>query len=121
MQRNSFLLVGALSVTGLLFFQGTARGAAQEAGKETAAKESRWSGTIVRSNDKVSTLTVRKGTIEKIVHYDSATKWTEGTKDIDRAAFKDGDRVICLGTYNDKGEFTATRVDKRKPGGGLFH
>ncbi len=76
---------------------------------------------IVRSNDKVSTLTVRKGHIEKIVHFESSTRWTEGTKDIDRSEIKDGDRVICLGKFNEKGELIATRVDKRKPGGGVFH
>jgi len=64
------------------------------------------------------TLTVRKGHIEKIVHYESSTRWTEGTWDIDRSEIKEGDRVIWLGKFKDRGEFIATRVDKRKPGAG---
>ncbi len=78
-------------------------------------KEARWSGLIVRSDKDGSTLTVGKRGTEKIIHYDSSTKWTKGTSTVDMGEFKDGDRVICLGKYNEKGEFMATRVDKRAP------
>ncbi len=123
MRKPCIYLATALCVVGWLLFQGTTPGAAGEQGAKADAgsKEARWSGTIVRSNDKVSTLTVRKGHIEKIVHFESSTRWTEGTKDIDRSEIKDGDRVICLGKFNEKGELIATRVDKRKPGAGAFH
>ncbi len=82
-------------------------------------RSSRWSGMIVRSDKDASTLTVRKrGTnVEKTVHYNSSTKWThqEGTEvtTIDMSEVKDGDRVIALGKYDEKGEFHATRIDLR--------
>lgn len=81
----------------------------------------RWDGTIVRSDKDASTLTVRKtgGNVEKVVHFDANTKWTHQEKGkvepLDMAEFKDGDRVICQGTYDDKGGFYATRIDKRLP------
>jgi hypothetical protein len=86
-----------------------------------AAKETRVEGPVVRSNKDKSTLTVRvrdTGT-EKIVHYDDSTKWTSqyhGDKKvntIDASQIKDGDQVICLGAYDDKGEFHATTISKR--------
>lgn len=110
-------LVAAFVVVGLVM----QTAAAKEKKMGGAGKQARWSGTITRSDKDAGTLTVRKsGTnIEKIVHVDSSTKWTkqEAGKvvDIDQADIKDGDRVICLGTYDDKGDFHATRVDKRLP------
>ncbi len=92
-------------------------------GSGEGSKEARWSGMIVRSDKDASTLTVRKRgtTLEKIVHYDSSTKWTtqEGkeVKPIEMSEVKDGERVICIGSYDEKGEFHATRVDLRKAGG----
>ena len=69
------------------------------------------------------TITVRKGGIEKIVHYTESTKWTTQDKDqikeIDKSEVKVEDRVICLGS-TEKGKFTATRIDKRGPGQGAF-
>src|SRR5216683_1992311 len=76
-----------------------------------AQKEARWTGTIVRSDKDGGTLTVRKdgSATEKIVHFDADTKWTKQEKgkieSIDPSHFKDGDRVICVGSYNEKGEF----------------
>ena len=78
-----------------------------------AAKESKWSGMIVRNSKENSTLTVRKGSIEKVIHYDASTKWTKGTAAAEMSEFTDGSRVICLGNYNDKKEFVATRIDLR--------
>ncbi len=81
------------------------------------AKEARWSGVIIRSDKDGSTITVRKrgGTVEKIIHYDSSTKWTKGTTALDAGQVKDNDRVICLGKYDEKGTFQATRIDLRTP------
>ena len=82
--------------------------------KASRAAEARWSGVIVRLNQDVSTVTVRKQHIEKTIHFDSATKWTKGTHNVDMSLFKDGDRVICLGKYDNK-EFVASRIDLREP------
>jgi hypothetical protein len=83
--------------------------------KGASAKEFRWHGRIVRSNKDLSTLEVRKGHIERVVHYDSETKWTKGKETIQSSVVKDGDDVIVLGYYNDKKELVATRIDLRTP------
>jgi len=93
---------------------------AQEAAAQ-AKNEARWEGTIVRSDKDHSTLTVRKvgSTIEKTVRYDSSTKWVSqyhGDKkinNIDVSQVKDGDRVICTGTYDKDGVVLATLISKR--------
>lgn len=90
---------------------------AQEAGvkKPASIKEFRWHGRIVRSNKDMSTLDVRKGHIERVVHYDASTKWTKGKDVIQSSDVKDGDDVIVLGFYNEKKELVATRIDLRTP------
>ena len=88
---------------------------------QAAAKEDRVEGPVVRSNKDKSTLTVRvrDTNAEKIIHYDASTKWTSqyhGDKKvntIDASQVKDGDQVICLGSYDDKGELHATVISKR--------
>jgi len=98
--------------------------AQEQAGKENkekAAKRARWDGIVTRSNKDKSTLTVRQRNsgVEKTIHYDSSTQWISqehlgtNTKIIDASQVKDGDRVICLGTYDEKGEFHATILSKR--------
>src|SRR5919198_1391251 len=83
----------------------------KEGNMGAAQKQARWTGTIVRSDKDAGTLTVRKdgSTTEKIIHFDADTKWTKQEKGkiepIDSGQVKDGDRVICLGNYNDKSEF----------------
>ena len=94
---------------------------AQEKAEKKAAKEARWEGIVTRSNKDKSTLTVRKrgSSVEKIIHYDSSTQWTSqehGSKkvnNIDTSQVKDGDRVICRGTFDEKGKFHATLISKR--------
>ena len=127
-----FTLVFAFSLSMPLFAQ---EGTKKEEAKETpaqekaekaekgqkAAKQARWEGIVMRSNKDKSTLTVRKrgSSVEKIIHYDSSTQWTSqehGSKkvnNIDASQVKDGDRVICRGTYDEKGEFHATLISKR--------
>lgn len=100
----SVVLIGAAALAG-----------AQEDKSQSKAAESRWSGVIVRTNKETSTVEVRKGHITRTVHYDSSTKWTKGTSNVDQSQFSDGSRVICLGSYNDKKEFVATRIDLREP------
>lgn len=96
--------------------------AAQEKAAGEKKKELRWHGTIIRSNKDASTLTVaRTGTErwELVVHYTSATKWTKRNKPSDQSEFKENSRVICLGNYDEKGDFYATRIDLREtPRGG---
>jgi hypothetical protein len=83
-------------------------------GKMAAAKLARWHGLIVRSNKDDSTLTVRRQNVERKVHYDGSTKWTRMNKPAEMTDFKDGADVICLGTYDEKGELHATRIDLRR-------
>jgi hypothetical protein len=96
-------------------------------GPAKAPTPARWEGIIIRSSSDQSTLTVRERSsgfvkiigLEKTIHYDSSTEWTSaehGSKKynkITRADVKDGDRVICIGIYDEKGEFLATFISKR--------
>ena len=94
---------------------------APEAGaQDKAAKEVRWEGVVIRSSTDKSTLNVRKegSSVEKSVAYDNSTKWVSqehGSKkvnDIDASQVKDGDRVICRGTW-EKNVLHATLISKR--------
>ena len=87
---------------------------AQEA-KAKKASEIRWHGTVVRIDKDSSTLDVRKGTIEKRIHFDSSTQWTNGQKTIESGEVKEGDDVITLSKANEKKELVATRIDLRPP------
>ena len=89
---------------------------------QSTATQDRVDGLIVRSNKDKSTLTVRvtKTGVETTVSYDASTQWTSqfhGDKKvnaIDPSQVKDGDHVICLGSYEDKGgAFHATTISKR--------
>jgi len=95
---------------------------AQESAKtKKSAKEARWEGNIVRISTDNSTMDVREvgGNLEKTIHFDSATAWKSqyhGDKTVNTITVsdvKEGDRVICLGKYNDKNEFVATTISKR--------
>jgi hypothetical protein len=85
------------------------------------AKESRWEGVVIRSDKDHSTLTVRKvgSTLERTIQYDSSTRWVSqehGSKkvnDIDASQVKDGDRVICRGTFEKGAALHATLISKR--------
>jgi hypothetical protein len=116
----------ALVFTSLFVFSMAASVFAQEAAKEKMAKpkkaeQAKWEGIVVRSSAEKSTLDVRQrgGNIEKTIHYDSSTKWVSqehGSKTVNNitaADVKDGDRVICRGTYDEKGDFQATLISKR--------
>jgi len=85
------------------------------------AKQDRLEGRIIRSDKDKSNLTVRRLNTpnETTVSYDASTKWVSqyhGDKKVNTIAaseVKDGDRVICLGSYDDKGIFHATTISKR--------
>ena len=83
--------------------------------KAAAAKEARWHGTLVRMNTDKSSMTVVRNRVDKRIYFDSSTKWTKGTKVIEASEIKEGADVICLGQYDEKGEFHATRIDLREP------
>ena len=87
-------------------------------------KQSRVEGVVARSSKDKSSITVRTRTgmgsnVEKIVMYDSSTKWTSqehGSKKvnpIDSSQVGDNDRVICLGTWDKDGVLHATLISKR--------
>ena len=93
---------------------------AQEAAP-TKAKEDSWEGRILRSSKDDSSLTVQKegGSVERTVVYDSSTKWVsqyhadKKVNDIDPSQVKDGDYVICTGTFGKDGKLHATTISKR--------
>ena len=112
------LLVGVIAFpTSALF--GQAAPAKEKMDK--MAKQDRWEGNVVRSSQDKSTLTVRKvgSSEERLVAYDSSTRWVSqkhGSKtvnDIDASQVKDGDRVICEGTWGKDGVLQATLISKR--------
>jgi len=88
---------------------------------EKTEKQDRWEGNVVRTSKDKSTLTVRQvgASTEKTVAYDSSTQWVSqahGSKqvnEIDASQVKDGDRVICLGTFDKDGVLHATLISKR--------
>ena len=95
---------------------------AQEApAPKKAAKVTHLEGIVVRTSQDKSTLTIRKAgsSVEKIVYYDSSTQWVSqehGSKkvnDIDASQVKDGDRVICKGSWDKDGVLHATLISKR--------
>lgn len=111
-----FKKAAALLFTVVLVLSLSAPGFAQG-----SKKESRVEGPVVRSSKDKSTLTVRvrDTNSERVVHYDSSTKWVsqyhadKKVNNIDSSEVKDGDQVICLGSPDDKGEFHATTISKR--------
>lgn len=113
----AFVLV-ALFAAAALMMQGAM---AQEQNPQKKAAPSthelRWHGTIVRFNEKMSSMDVaRKGGLPKTIYFDSSTKWTQGGKVIERTTLKEGSaNVICLGKVDEKGNFLATRVDVVAP------
>lgn len=87
-------------------------------GQEKAAvapKLVRWHGQLMRFDKDKSTMDVRRGTFTKTISYDSSTKWTKGTKNVDMSEFKEGADVLCIGAYESGSKvMKATRVDLRK-------
>ena len=121
MVRKLFTLfcasVISFSLTTVLSGQETA---APEKKMDKAAKEVRWEGNVIRSDQGQSTLTIRQvgSNAEMTAHYDSSTRWVSqyhGDKkvnDIDASQVKDGDRVIVMGNY-EKHVLHATLISKR--------
>jgi hypothetical protein len=112
-------LLGLLFASIFVFTVTTAMRAQESAKKPT--NEARWEGTVIRISSDKSSIDVRQvsGDVEKTIYFDSATVWTSQShasktaNKIDSSDVKEGDRVICLGTYNEKKEFHATTISKR--------
>ena len=111
-----------LFITSIFVFAVFAPIRAQESGTtKKSAKEARWEGNIIRISSGKSSMDVRQvsGTLQKTIYFDSATEWNSqhhGDKTVNKITasdVKEGDRVICLGKYNDKNEFIATSISKR--------
>jgi hypothetical protein len=82
--------------------------------KKTSTKEDRLSGTVHMVDKDTTTIIIRKGTVQRKVVYNAETKFTSQNKpggSIDDVIV--GRRVICLGTFNNKTQLVATRVDVR--------
>jgi hypothetical protein len=91
--------------------------------KDKMAKEGRVEGKILRSDKDKSMFTVHTSSgFDKTVVYDDSTKWvsqehhSKVINTIDASQVKDGDRVICRGTFDDKGVLHATNISKRLTG-----
>jgi hypothetical protein len=88
---------------------------------DAASKKARVEGVVARSNPEKSTFTVRvrETDSERTVYYDASTKWVsqyhadKKLNTIEPSDVKDGDQVICMGTYDDKKDFHATTISKR--------
>jgi hypothetical protein len=84
-------------------------------------KPGRWEGRVERSSKEHSTLTVRKrsSNAARTVVYDSSTVWVseyhadKKPNEIDPSQVKDGDYVICVGTWDKGGVIHATLISKR--------
>jgi hypothetical protein len=113
-KASAFVLVAALAVLVIA----VSPSSASAKGKKMAGA-ARWHGVLVRISEDGMTYTVRKGNLDKAIHVTADTKFTkaEGKKvvDIDKGDVKEGDDIICIGKYDDKGDFEATRIDKRLP------
>jgi hypothetical protein len=108
-------LLGLL-IAGMFVFAISASSRAQE-----SAPAARWEGNVIRmSADSIDVREVSgKAQTVKTIHFDAKTSWVSqahGDKTVNKitaADVKEGDRVICVGTYNDKKEFVATSISKR--------
>jgi hypothetical protein len=105
------LLSLAFAMGGLATHYAVANGQAKPA---AGPREMRWHGAIVRINKDQSTMDVRNGGYQKRIHFDSSTKWTQGTKPADKSEFKEGVQVTCFGNYKAGSVvMDASRIDLR--------
>jgi len=111
-QLLAVLLFAACALVGFSMYTPVASGQEKPA---AAAKSIRWDGHIVRIDEQNMYMDVRdKSGQSRRIHWDSSTLWTKLNKKVsDHSEFKEEERVICLGTVDKKGEYTATRIDLR--------
>lgn len=71
--------------------------------KEKKAKEGQLTGTVHMMNKDTSTITIRKGSVERQVVYNADTKWMYGTQADAKASsldqLKDGWYINCKGSF----------------------
>ncbi len=116
MKKVATLFVIAVFATlGMLSVQAAAKGKKAAGTGDCVKGQVRWHGTITRSDKDGKTVTVRRRgqQVEKIIHYNDDTKWTQGTSSVEMSEVKDGDEVITCSEAKEKGTLYATRIDKR--------
>ena len=81
--------------------------------KKTSTKEDRVSGTVHTIDKDASAIIIRQGAVQRKVIYNAETKFTIQNKpgSIDDVIV--GRKVTCLGSFNDKSQLMATRVEIR--------
>jgi hypothetical protein len=88
--------------------------ASAEGQAKTSTKEDKLTGTVHMVDKDTSTIIIRKGAIQRKVFYNTETKFTIQNKP--RGSIDDvivGRRAICVGTFNNKTQLMAKRVDVR--------
>jgi hypothetical protein len=89
--------------------------------QDQMAKQDRWEGNVVTTDPNKSLLSVSKvdSNDRRFVSYDSSTRWvsqahaSKTVNDIDASQVKEGDRVICTGTWGKDNVLHATLISKR--------
>jgi len=109
--RRSFTICMGLFFGFLLSLAVATQAKAQDKAK---AKEDRLTGSIHMINKDTSTITIRRGNVQRQVVYNADTKITYRNKPGSMDEVKEGRRVICLGKFNDKTQLVATRIDVRE-------
>jgi Cu/Ag efflux protein CusF len=106
----------ALMILGMFMAVGFTMRPAAAQEKREAVKPARWSGGVVRVDMENSTLTVRKPHgMTRDIHFNNATTWTmKGGEAADKSKLKEGDRVVCLGTFEGN-KFMASEVIVQTP------
>jgi hypothetical protein len=81
--------------------------------KNVSTKEDRLSGTVHAIDKDTSSIVIRKGAGQRRAIYNAETKFTIQNKpgSIDDVIV--GMQITCLGSFNDKSQLLATRVDIR--------
>ena len=111
-------LLTVLFVVAIAFSLSASLAAQDKPAKE---KKDRVEGIVSINSATKMTLTVRQigSNATKTVAFDKATEWTSqehGAKKantIDSTGVKEGDRVICVGTFDKDGVLHATLISKR--------
>lgn len=114
MTHRLFVAMGLCLAIALTLFAGTAT--AQ--GKKAAPKLTRVEGNVQSIDTATKTVTVRlRGKTNTVpVLFSDKTLFTFRNKAGSVDQVKDGRHVICLGTYNDKQQLIASRIDVRDEG-----
>ena len=89
------------------------RANAQEKKAATKSKEDRLSGRVQMISKDTSTITLRKGNVDRSVVYNDTTKFTMRNKPAKLEDVKEGRRLICMGKFDEKTRLVATRIDIR--------